>query len=368
MTSILPLSTVSMLFGSSGANTLTSLTAGTSSSGTPTANVGTIKTALTNAEKNEAKQLKQVARDPEVVRDVARYEKVVKSARTIDDVLNDPIARKVLMTANGLSADVNNVGLAKKAMMSDPADKSSVAYRMSSINGAWIDFARKYNLAENGLDALSPQQDGVAGRWAVSFERDGETLDATLQIRKTRGAYTAEIDGASVPITVSGNDVTIDMLWRDDAKELHTTRLTGTLGKDGFSGAQYDDGVKQKDLWTANAASRDSVQDVKTSYMAEKRLDLLDAQLPGLGSAVLFKQVASTFKTEIDILGSPLGREVVTTAFNIPKQIAVQSIEAQVKAIKQRMNPAKLTNPTFVNTIAERYLMMLNGGIGGVTA
>lgn len=371
MTTLMPLSTVSMLFGSSSStNSLASLVSGASATaGGTAANVGTIKTALVNAEKNADKQLKQVAKDPEVVRDLARYEKVVKNARSIDDVLNDPIARKVLMTANGLRADVDNIGLAKKAMMSDPSDASSVANKMSSINGAWLDFAAKYNLAENGLDALYPQTDGVAGRWTVSFEREGETLDATLQISKVRGGgYTAEVDGTAVPITVSGSDVTIDMLWRDDADELHTTRLTGTLGKDGFSGAQYDDGVKQADLWTGSAFSKDALADVKAGYIAEKRLDMLDAQLPGLGSAVLFKQAAPTFKTALDILGSPLGREVVTTAFNIPKQIAVQSIEAQVKAITQRMNPAKLQTASFVETIAERYLIMLNGGTGGVTA
>lgn len=370
MTSLMPLSTVSMLFGSSSStNTLTSLTTGASSSGGSVANAGSIKTALVNAEKNEAKQLKQVAKDPEVVRDLARYEKVVKNAKTIDDVLNDPIARKVLMTANGLGADVDNVGLAKKAMTSDPTDTGSVAYRMSSINGGWIDFARKYDLATYGLDALYPQTKGVEGRFKVAFEREGEAIDAMLEITRVRGGgYQAEVDGTAVPITVNGNDVTVDMLWRDGADELHTTRLTGTLGKDGFSGNQYDDGVLQAGGWTADAFFKDSLADVKTSYIAEKRLDMLDAQLPGLGSAVLFKQVASTFKDAIDILGSPLGREVITTAFSIPKQIAVQSIEAQVKAINQRMNPAKLQTESFVDTIAQRYLIMLNGGVGGVTA
>lgn len=62
---------------------------------------------LHSAEKNETKQLSQVAKDPQVQSDLARYAKVVKNAKTIDDVLNDPIARKVLMTANGLKADIN---------------------------------------------------------------------------------------------------------------------------------------------------------------------------------------------------------------------------------------------------------------------
>ena len=369
MTSLLPLSTVSLLFGSSSsASSLTSLAVGTSSSGTATANVGSIKSALANAEKNEDKQLKQVARDPEVVRDLARYAKVVKNAKTIDDVLNDPIARKVLMTAGGVGADVNNVGLAKRALLSDPTDRSSVAYRLSSINGGWLQFAKDFDLAQYGLDRLSPQLNGVEGRFKVAFEREGEPIEAMLEITKVRGGYTAEVDGVQVPITVNGGDVTIDTLWRDDADELHTTRLIGTLGKDGFSGAQYDDGVKLADPWSAGGYFKDALADVSNAYISEKRLDMLDAQLPGLGSAVLFKQVAPSFKNALDILGSPLGREVITTALNIPKQIAVQSIEAQQKAITQRMNPAKLANPTYVNTIAERYLMMLNGGIGGVTA
>ena len=369
MTTLMPLSTVSMLFGSSSStSTLTSLATGTSSSGTTTADVGTIKTALVNAEKNEDKQLKQVAKDPEVVRDLARYAKVVKSAKTIDDVLNDPIARKVLMTAGGVGADVDKVGLAKRAMLSDPTDTSSVAYRMSSINGGWLQFARDFNLAEYGLDRLSPQQNGIEGRFRVAFERQGEPIEAMLEIQKVRGGYTAAVDGVPVPITVNGSEVTIDTLWRDDADELHTTRLTGTLGKDGFSGAQFEDGVKLADPWSAGAYFKDAVADVSNAYIAEKRLDMLDAQLPGLGSAVLFKQSASGFKDALDILGSPLGREIVTTAFNIPKQIAVQSIDAQVKAINQRMNPAKLQTASFVDTIAQRYLIMLNGGLGGVTA
>ena len=107
---------------------------------------------------------------------------------------------------------------------------------------------------------------------------------------------------------------------------------------------------------------------VSDNYVAEKRLDMLDAQLPGLGSAVLFKQVAKTFKDAVDVLGSPLGREVVTVAFNIPKQIAVQSIEAQEKAINQRMSPAKLANEAYADIVAQRDLSMLNGGLGGITA
>lgn len=371
MVSPLSASTLGMLFGSSSSGSagvdFSLVTGGSAASGA--ANIGSVKSALASAEKNEAKQLAQAAKDPQVLKDLARYEKVVKSAKTIDDVLNDPIARKVLMTAAGLKGDINNIGLAKKAMLSDPTDSSSVAAKMSSINGAWLDFAKTFDLAKYGLDRLSPQMDGMAGRWKVSFERQGEPIDAMLQVSKVRGGgYTATVDGTQVPITVNGDSVTVDMIWRDDADELHTTRLVGTLKNGALAGAQYDDGVKQADAFSAKPYFADALKEVTDNYVAEKRLDMLDAQLPGLGSAVLFKSVAKDLKNAVDILGSPLGREVVTTAFNIPKQIAIQSMAAQEKAINQRVDASKFQNDHFVDQIAQRYLIMLNGGLGGVTA
>lgn len=368
---VMPLSTISMLFGSaqaSGGIDFSFITKGAGSGATGTAGAGTIKVALASAEKNEAKQLAQVAKDPQIVRDLARYEKVLRNAKTIEDVLADPIARKVLMTANGLKADVDNIGLLKRALLSDPSDPKSVAAQMSRINGAWIDFARKFDLAKYGLDRLYPQMDGLAGRWRINLDREGETIEAMLEIRQVRGSWQAEIDGVAVPVSVDGEDITLGLLWRDAADELHTSRLTGKLDRNGLSGAQADDGVPIDAVWTARPYFADALKDVSDTYIAEKRLDMLDQQLPGLGSAVLFKQVAPTLKTAIDILGSPLGREVVSVAFNIPKQIAIQSILAQEKAINQRLNPAKLADERYADIVAQRYLLMLNGGLGGVTA
>lgn len=368
---ILSSSVLNMLYGSSassGSVDFSFLTKGASGA-SATADVGSIKVALANAEKNEAQQLAQTAKDPQIQRDLARYAKVVANATSIDDVLNDPIARKVLMTANGLKADVDNIGLLKKAMMSDPADPKSVAAQLSGINGGWIDFARKFDLSTYGIDRLSPQMDGMEGRWRVNLEREGETLEAMLEITQARGSvWQATIDDVQVPIIVEGNNVTINLLWRDDLDELHTTTLQGTLGKDGFSGEQFNDGAPIDTAWGATPYFKDALKEVSDGYIAEKRLDMLDQQMPGLGSAVLFKSMAANLKDATDVLGSPLGREVITTAFNIPKQIAIQSMSAQEKAINQRMDPAKLANPHFADMVAQRYLIMLNGGLGGITA
>lgn len=368
---VMPLSVVGMLFGassSSGGSALSMLTAGGGSSSVTTASAGSIKSALVNAEKNEAKQLEQTAKDPQVQRDLARYEKVVKSAKSLADVLDDPVARRVFMTANGLKAFADYTGMAKKVLASDPSDRSSQASRLASINGAWYDAVKTFNTAKFGIDRLSPRMDGMAGRWRIELEREGAPVEAMLEVKRVSGAWTAQVDGVDVPITVDGETIKLDLLWRDSLDELRTSTLTGTLDKGILTGTLVNDGSTEASDWSAAPYFADAIDEVSRNYIAEKRLDMLDQQLPGLGSAVLFKQVASTLEDAVDILGSPLGREVITTALNIPKQIAIQSMVAQEKAINQRMNPAKLQDPKFVDIIAQRYLLILNGGLGGITA
>lgn len=226
--------------------------------------------ALKQAEANEARQLEQAAKDPAVKRDLARYERVVKEAETVDDVLNDPVARRVLLTANGLGDQADYLGLVKKGVMSDPFDQSSLAFRMSEINGAWLAFASKYNLQLYGVGKLKESQ---------------------------------------------------------------------------------------------------SIAEVRQNYIAEKRLDALDKQVPGLGSAILFKDLAPQLDTVTKVLGSGLGREVVTVALNIPKEIAYQSIEAQERAVARRLDVADLQNPQFVDRLVYRYLVEYNGaGLAGLYA
>jgi hypothetical protein len=349
-----------------------------------TYNAGTVKVAISNAEKNEAKQLAQVAKDPAVKSDLARYEKVVKNAKTIEDVLNDPIARKVLMTSAGLGAYADQLALAKKALMSDPTDKTSLAFKLQSTNTAWQQFATDFNLAKNGLDRLYDRQDGFTGKWRVSLQRDGKAIEGTLEITKSTSpfsvddagvvtysstTYQAKIDGQIIPATIEGEKITLNVLWEDSLEHIHISKLTGSLSKDGMSatGPQSDDG-KDNGTWKAIPYYANSIAEVSANYIGEKRLDMLDKQLPGLGTAILFKKNAAQYDTTLKILGSALGREVVTTALGLPKQLALQSLAAQTKAVEARITPGKLKNAHFADQLAQRYLIMLNGGAGGVTA
>ena len=83
----------------------------------------------------------------------------------------------------------------------------------------------------------------------------------------------------------------------------------------------------------------------------------LDATTPGLSNALTFLQTASTAKTAYDVLGNAVLRDVVTTALNIPLQIAFQPLEAQATAITSQLDLTRLKDPKFVKSMAQEYLL-----------
>lgn len=91
-----------------------------------------------------------------------------------------------------------------------------------------------------------------------------------------------------------------------------------------------------------------------------RRMEQLDAQTPGVGDALVFIQKAAGAKNSIDVLGNAVLRRVVTGALNLPREIAVQSVAAQAKAVDTRFDIAKLQNPREVQKLAERYLTNLS--------
>ena len=82
----------------------------------------------------------------------------------------------------------------------------------------------------------------------------------------------------------------------------------------------------------------------------------LDSQTPGLSDALDLIQNASKFTSADQILGDSVMRNVVTTAYGIPQQIAFQDLGAQEKAITDHLDISKLQDPKFVQNLADLYL------------
>lgn len=82
----------------------------------------------------------------------------------------------------------------------------------------------------------------------------------------------------------------------------------------------------------------------------------LESRSPGLGDAVLFQERALGVSNPFELLGNAVLRRVVTGALGLPQEIAVQSVEAQARAITSRLDMSRLSDPREVQRLAERYL------------
>ncbi len=120
--------------------------------GTGTASGGNPVTALQTALKTETKAVATVAHQPDVKRDIAMFLAAVASAKTPAELLANPAARKVLLTANGLGDQTDYTALATKALLSDTTKTGNLASTLATTT--WLSVAKTYNFANKGLTVL----------------------------------------------------------------------------------------------------------------------------------------------------------------------------------------------------------------------
>lgn len=153
--------------------------------------------ALQIAQQNQARDIKLEAQMPAVQRDIAAFTKAVQNAKTVKQLLENPIALKVLLTANGLGSQTGFPALAQKALMSNPADPNGLANQLSSTNGQWLSAAQIYQFATKGLavikdpKAVSTITNGYAEvLWRQSLDQRTPGLSDALYFLKNAKNFT----------------------------------------------------------------------------------------------------------------------------------------------------------------------------------
>lgn len=145
--------------------------------------------ALRQARSGETMQVSLVAAEPQVQREVTQFRQALASAKTPADLLNNPSALKVLLTANGLGDRLASTDLAKQALLSDPADPASLANRLPDTR--WKSVAAQLAFAARGLAnlrdprALAPLTRRYAeALWRQSLDRTVPGLSNALDFLK----------------------------------------------------------------------------------------------------------------------------------------------------------------------------------------
>ena len=154
--------------------------------------------AFTRAEANQTKSIDAQAKDPQTKRDTDHFLAVVAKAADLKTVLDDPIARKVLLTANGLGDQADYRALASKALSSDTTDPNSLANKLADTR--WLSAAKTYDFANHGLtvlkdpSVLSTITSGYAEvQWRQSLDDTTPGLSAALDFR-SRASTVKNVD------------------------------------------------------------------------------------------------------------------------------------------------------------------------------
>lgn len=211
-----------------------------------------------------------------------------------------------------------------------------------------LQLAQKNRAREVANTAKQPetQRDIAAFRGAIAKAKTiGEALDnpAVMKVLLTANGLADQIPYAGLAKKVLLSDP-------DDAKS-----LVNRLGS-----ARWKSVVQAFDFAKAGiAALKDPALQTRLAdgYVEVAWRKGLEKATPGLSDALDFRERAKTFKTAIDILGDPVARRVVTTALGIPQQIAFQELDAQERAVTNRLDLSRLQDQKFVDGLSQRYLL-----------
>ncbi len=262
------LSEISSLFGamstSSGSASLLDTLYGIGTQATNALGQNPIQ-ALDQAEQNQTQDIAATAAQPAVARAVSEFTKAVQSATSPQQLLNNPTVLQVLLTANGLSDQVNYTALAQKALLSNVDDPNSLANTLSDTR--WKTVAQTYDFANQGLSIIQKPQviSTIANAyaevtWRQSLDQTTPGLSNALTFRSEASSITSvdQILGDPVMRTVVTTALGIPEKIAFQPLEAQEKAISSQLDLTKFQNPQFVEQFTQRYLLAAQAANSSS--------------------------------------------------------------------------------------------------------------
>jgi Protein of unknown function (DUF1217) len=152
--------------------------------------------ALVQAQTGEPRQVALVAAEPAVKRDLQQFTAALAKAKTPADLLANPAALKVLLTANGLGDQTAYTALATRALLSDPSQPKAVVNHLTDTR--WAAVNKLYAFATKGLSILknpasiSAITNGYAEvLWRKNLDQTTPGLSNALDFQKRAATITS---------------------------------------------------------------------------------------------------------------------------------------------------------------------------------
>jgi len=101
---------------------------------------------------NASRPVRLASAAPQVKRDIAQFTQALAAANTPAQLLANPIALRVLLTAHGLADQAGNSALATRSLLSNPARSNSLLNQLKDPR--WLAVNNLYSFATQGLAIL----------------------------------------------------------------------------------------------------------------------------------------------------------------------------------------------------------------------
>lgn len=185
--------------------------------GAGTSSSSNLLPALQQAETHQATGIAQTAAQPQVAREIAAFTKAVATAKSPADLLANPQALDVLLTASGLGDQASYTAMAQKALLSNTNDPNGLANQLSGTNALWQTTAKTYDFANQGLALI--QKPGVASAIANAY--------AEVTWRQSLDSATPGLSNALTFRSEASTVTSVDQILGDATMR---TVVTGALG------------------------------------------------------------------------------------------------------------------------------------------
>ncbi len=239
-------------------------------------------TALASAETNQAQGIKMTAAEPEVKRAIDGFTSAVKNAKSVQQLLSDPKAMQVLLTANGLGDQVEYTALARKALSSNVNDPKSLVNKLTDRR--WKSAVQTYDLANKGLSVIqNPKVISTIANayaevtWRKSLDAATPGLSNALTFRGEASTITSvdQILGDPVMRTVVTTTLGIPLGIAFQPLEAQEKAISSRLDIKQFQNPKFVESFTQRYLIAANAASATTNQTPSLADLAAQARGLV---------------------------------------------------------------------------------------------
>lgn len=238
-------------------STLTSLLVSASESGSVNAASNPLP-ALARAEQDQTQEIAATAKEPQVQRAIQAFTKAVQTATTPQQLLANPQALSVLLTANGLGDQVSYTALATKTLLSNANDSTALVNQLSDTR--WKSVVQTYDFANKGLSIIQDPNviqtiaNGYAEiTWRQSLDATTPGLSNALTFRGEASQITSvdQILGDSVMRTVVTTALGIPLQIAFQPLEAQEKAITSRLDITKFQNPKFVESFTQRYLLAA---------------------------------------------------------------------------------------------------------------------